>query len=245
MMWRMLRGRRGCAVVHSLSRAWLLVTLWTAAHQASLCFTISQNLFKLMSIESMMLYKHVILCHTLLFLLSIFPSIRDFSSESALHIRQPRYWSYSFNISPFKEFSGLISFWMDWLDLLVVWGTRKNLLQHYSLKASNLRYSDFFMVQLSHPCMTIGSAFFIVQLSHPQMTTGKNIALTIWTFVSKVMSMLFNMLSRLVIACLPRSKCLLIPWLQSSSRDFGAQENSLSLFPHLFAMKWWNLMPWS
>ena len=109
-MWRMLRGRRGCAVVHSLSRAWLLVTLWTAAHQASLCFTISQNLFKLMSIESMMLSKHVILCHTLLFLLSIFPSIRDFSSESALHIRQPRYWSYSFNISPFKEFSGLISF---------------------------------------------------------------------------------------------------------------------------------------
>ena len=242
-MWRMLRGRRGCAVVHSLSRAWLLVTLWTAAHQASLCFTISQNLFKLMSIESMMLSKHVILCHTLVFLLSIFPSIRDFSSESALHIRQPRYWSYSFNISPFKEFSGLISFWMDWLDLLVVWGTRKNLLQHYSLKASNLRYSDFFMVQLSHPCMTIGSAFFIVQLSHPYMTAGKTIALARRIFVSKIISLLFHMLFRFVIAFLSRSKRLLISWLHSPFAVILEPKKIKSVTVSVASP--WDQIPWS
>ena len=137
----------------SLSHAWLFVTLWTAAHQASLCFSISQSLFKLMPIESMIPYKHLILCH-LLFLPSIFPGIRIFSNESALHIMWPEYWSFSFNISPSKEFSGLISFRMDGFDLLVVQGTLKNLPQHYSLKASNLGHSDFFMVQLTsvHDC---------------------------------------------------------------------------------------------
>ena len=150
----MSRGRRGCVVVQSLSRAWLFVTLWIAARQASLCFSISQSLFKLMPIESMIPYKHLILCHLLLFLPSIFPGIRVFSNESALHIRWPEYWSFSFNISPSKEFSSLISFRMDGFDLLVVQGTLKNLPQDYSLKASNLGHSDFFMVQLTsvHDC---------------------------------------------------------------------------------------------
>ena len=148
-----------------------------------------------------MLSNHLILCHPLLFLPSIFPSIRVFSKRSVLHIRWPKYWSFSFNISPSNEYSGLISLRMDWLDLLAVQGTLKSLLQHHSLKASILRCS----------------AFFTVQLSHPYMTTGKTIALTRWTFVGKVLSLLFNMLSRLVIAFLPRSKCLLISWLQSPS----------------------------
>ena len=142
--------------------------------------------------------NHLILCHPLL-PHSIFPSIRVFSDESALHIRWPKYWSFSFSTSPFNEYSGLISFRMDWLDLLAVQGTLKNLLQHHSSKASIIRHSTF----------------FIVQLSHPSMTTGKT--LTRQTFVGKVMSLLFNMLSRLVIAFLPRSKCLLISWLQSPS----------------------------
>ena len=145
--------------------------------------------------------NYLILCRPLLLLPSIFPSIRIFSNESALHIRWPKYWSFSFNISPSNEYSGLISFRMDWLDLLAVQGTLKSLLQHYSSKASILRRS----------------AFFTVQLSHPYMTTGKTIALTRWTFVGKVMSLLFNMLSRLVITFLPRSKRLLISWLQSPS----------------------------
>ena len=143
----------------------------------------------------------LILCHPLLLLPSIFPSIRVFSNESGLRIRWPKYWSFSFSINPSNEYSGLISFRTDWLDLLAVQGTLKGLLQHHSLKASILRCS----------------AFFIVQLSHPYMTTGKTIALTRWTFVDKVMSLLFNMLSRLVIAFLPRSKRLLISWLQSPS----------------------------
>ena len=142
-----------------------------------------------MSIKSVMPSNPLILCHPLLFLPSIFPSIRVFSNESALHIRWPNYWSFSFNISPSNEHSGLISFWMDWLDLLAVQGTLKSLLQHHSSKASILRCS----------------AFFIGQLSHPYMTTGKTIALTRWTFVGKVMSLLFNMLSRLVITFLLRS----------------------------------------
>ena len=137
---------------------------------------------------------HLILCQPLLLPPSIFPSIRVFSNESALHIRWPKYWSFSFNISPCNEYSGLISFSMDWLDLLAVQGTLKSLLQHHSSKTSILQ----------HP------AFFVVQLSHPYMTAGKAIALTRWTFVDKLMSLLFNMLSRLVIAFLPRSKCLLI-----------------------------------
>ena len=145
--------------------------------------------------------NHLILCCPILLLLSIFPSIRVFSNESALHIRWPKYWSSSFNISPSNEHSGLISFRMDWLDLFAVQGTLKGLLQHHSSKASIL----------------LCSAFFIVQLSHPYMATGKTIALTRWTFVGKVMSLLFNMLSRLVITFLPRSKHLLILWLQSPS----------------------------
>jgi len=145
--------------------------------------------------------NHLILCHPLLLLPSIFPSIRVFSNESALHIRWPKYWSFNFNISPFKEHPGLISIRMDWLDLLAVQGTLKNLLQHHSSKASILQRS----------------AFFTVQLSHPYMTTGKTIALTRWTFVGKVMSLLFNMPSRLIITFVPRSKCLLISWLQSPS----------------------------
>ena len=145
--------------------------------------------------------NHLILCHPLLLLPSVFPSIRVLSNESALHIRRPKYWSFSFNISPSKEHSGLISFRMEWLDLLAVQGTFKSLVQYHSSKASVLQCSPF----------------FIVQLSHPYMTTGKTIALTRRTFVGKVMSPLFNMLSRLVITFLPRSKCLLISWLQSPS----------------------------
>ena len=145
--------------------------------------------------------NHFILCHPLLLPPAIFPSIRVFSNESALCIRWPKYWSFSFNFSPFNEYSGLISFRMDWLDLLAVQGTLKSLLQHHSSKASVLRCS----------------AFFTVQLSHPYMTTGKTIALARWTFAGKVMSLLFNMLSRLVITFLPRSKCLLISWLQLPS----------------------------
>ena len=158
------------------------MTPWTAAHQASLSFAISWSLLKLTSIESMMSSEHLILCHPLLLLPSLFPSIRVFSSELALHIRWPKHWSLSFGISPFNEYSGLISFRIDWFDLLAVQGTLKSLLQYHSSKASVLRHS----------------AFFVVQLSHPYMTPGKTIALTIQTFVGKVMSPLFNMLSRFV-----------------------------------------------
>ena len=154
-----------------------------------------------MSIESVMPSNHLILCRPLILLPSIFPSIRVFSNQFVLCIRWPEYQSFSFSISPSNEHPGLISFRMDWLDLLAVPGTLKSLLQHHSSKASTLRRS----------------AFFIVQLSHPSMTTGKTIALTRQTFVGKVMSLLFNMLSRLVITFLPRSKRLLITWLQSLS----------------------------
>ena len=187
--------------VQSLSRVQLFATPWTAAHQASLSITNSQSLLKLLPIESVMPSNHLILCHPLLLLPSIFPSIRVFPNESALRIRWPNYGSFSFSIGPSNEYSGLISFRMDWLDLLAVQGTLKSLLQHHSSKASILWYS----------------AFFRAQLSHPYMTTGKTIALTRRTFVGKVMSLPFNMLSRLVIAFLPRSKCLLISWLQSPS----------------------------
>ena len=139
-----------------LSHVWLFATPWTAAHQASLSITNSQSLPKLMSIELMMPFNHLILCLPLLLLLSIFPSIRVFSNESALHIRWPKYWSFSFNISPSNEHSGLISFMMDWLDLLAVQGTLKSLLQHHSSKTSVLQHSAFFIVQLSHPYMTTG-----------------------------------------------------------------------------------------
>ena len=163
--------------------------------------TNSQSPPKPMSIELVMPSNYLILCHPLLLLPSIFPNIRVFSNESALSISWPKYWSFSFNISPSNEHPGLISFRIDWLNLLAVQGTLKSLLQHHSSKASILWRS----------------AFFTVQLSHPYMTTGKTIALTRWTFVDKVMSLLFNMLSRLVITFLPRSKCLLISWLQSPS----------------------------
>ena len=172
----------------------------TAARQVSLPIISSQSLLKLMSIESVMPSNHLILSSPTPPTFSI-SEHRIFSSESVLHIRWPKYWSFSLNISPSNEYSGLISFRMDWLDLLAVEGTLKSLLQHHSSKASILWCS----------------AFFMVQLSHPYMTTGKTIALTRWTFVSKVMSLVFNMLSRLVIAFLPRSKHLLISWLQSPS----------------------------
>ena len=214
--------------VQSLSRVQLFVTPWTAAHQASLSITNSQSPPKPMSTESVVMpSNHFILCCPLLLLPSVFPSIRVFSNESTLHMKWPEYWSFSFNISPSNEHPGLISFRMDWLDLLAVQGTLKSLLQHHSSKASILRCS----------------AFFIVQLSHPYMTTRKTIALTRWTFVGKVMSRLLNMLSRLVITFLPRSKRILISWLQSPSAVIlePPQKQSLTLFPlfpHLFPMKW-------
>ena len=177
--------------------------------------------------------NHFILCHPLLPLPSIFPSIRVFSNEPTLRMRRAKFWSFSFNISLSNEYLGLISFRMDWLDLLAVQGTLKSLLQHHSSKTSILQPSAFFIVQLSHPCMTI----------------GKTMALTSWTFVDKVMSLLFNMLSRLGIAFLPRSKHLLFSWLQSPSTVILEPQKIKSslfpLFPHLFAMKWWDRMPWS
>ena len=193
------------------------MTPWTAARLASLSITNSWGLLKLMSIKSMMPSNHFLLCHPLL-LPSILPNIRVFSNESVLLIRWPEYWSFSFNISPSNEYSVLISFRMDWLDLLVVQGTLKSLLQHHSSKASILRHSAFFVVQLSHPCMT----------------TGKTIALSRWTFVGKVMSLLLNMLSRLIITFLPRSKHLNFMAAVTMCSDFGAQKNKVSHCFHRF-----------
>ena len=177
-----------------------------------------------MSIESVMPSNHLILCRPLLLLPSIFPSIRVFSNESVLHIRWPKYWSFSFRISPSIEYSGLISFRIDWLNLLSVQGILKHLLQHHSSKASILRLS-----------------FFIVQLSHPYMITGKTIAQTRQTFVGKLISLFFNMLSRLVITFLPRSKCLNFMAAVTICSDFGAQEIKVShcfhCFPIYFSMK--------
>ena len=181
-------GGHQLSSVQSLSHVQLFANPWTTARQASLSITNSRSLPKLMSIELVMPHNHLILCRPLL----LFPKIRVFSNESALRIRWPKYWSFISNISPFNEHPGMISFTMDWLDLLVVQGTPKSSLQHHSSKASILWYS----------------AFFTVQLSHPYMTTRKTIALIRRTFVDKVMSLLFNMLSRLVITFLPRSKCL-------------------------------------
>ena len=164
------------------------------SQQASLSITNSQSLLKLLSVESVTPSNHLILCRPLLLLPSIFPSTRGFSNESVCRIRWPKYWSFSFSISPSNDYSGLVSFRMDWFDFLAVQGTLKSLLQHHTSKASILQCS----------------AFFIVQLSHPYMTTGKTIALTRRTFVGKVMSLLLKTLSRLIIAFLPRSKCLLI-----------------------------------
>jgi len=199
--------------VQLLSCVQLFATPWTAACQATLSITNSQSLLKLTSIKLVIPSNHLILCRPLLLLPSIFPSIRVFSNESALRIRWSKYWSFSFGISPSSEYSGLTSFRMDWFDLLAVQGTLKSLLQHHSSKASILWLS----------------AFFMVQLSNPYMTTGKTIALTRQTFVGKVMSLLFNMLSRFVIAFLPRSKCLLISWLQSPSEVILEPKETKSL----------------
>ena len=220
-----MNGIRFVIVIQSLSQVWLFVIPWSAAHQPSLSFTISRSLLKLLCIESVMPSNHLILCCSLLLLPSIFPSIRIFSSESALCIRLPKYWSFTFSISPFNEYSRLISFRID-CGLLVVQRTLKNLLQHHSSKA------------LIHQL----SAFLTVQLSHPYMTTGKTIALTIQTFVGKVMSLLFNMLSRCVIAFLPRSKSLLTSWVQSLStvilepKKIKSDIISLRIFPQFIVI---------
>ena len=187
--------------VQSLSCVWLYVTPWNAACQPSLSITNYRSFLKLMSIELVRPSSHLMLYHSLLLPLSIFPSIKVFSNESVLHIRWPKFWSFSFSINPSNKYSWLISFRTDWLAFLVVQGTLKSLIQYHSSKESILWLS----------------AFFIVQLSHPYMTTGKTIALTRWTYVDKVMSLLFNMLSRLVITFLPRSKHLLISRLQLPS----------------------------
>ena len=176
---------------------------------------------------------HLILCRPLLLLPTIPPIIRVFSKKSTLHMRWLKYWSFSFSISSSKDHPGLISFRMDWLDLLAVQGTLKSLLQHHSSKALILRHSDF----------------FTVQLSHPYTTTGKNIALTRWTFVGKVMSLLFNILSRLVITYLPRSKRLLISWLQSPSTVIleppKIKSDTVSTVSPSISTKWWDWIPWS
>ena len=196
------------SLVQSLSRVRLFSTPWIAARQALLSITNSRSSLRLTSIESVMPSSQLILCRPLLLLPPIPPSIRIFSSESTLHMRWPKDWSFSFSIIPSKEIPGLMSFRMDWLDLLAVQGTLKSLLQHHSSKASIIRCS----------------AFFTVQLSHPYMTTGKNIALTRWTFVDKVMSLLSNMLSRLVTTFLARSKCLLISWHSHHLQWFWSPE---------------------
>ena len=207
-----------------LSCVRLFATPWTAARQAALSITNSQRMLKFMSIESVMSSNCLILCCPLLLLPSILPSVRVFSNKSVFRIRWPKYWSFSFSISPSNEHSELISFRIDWFDLLAVQGTLKSLLQHHRSKASILWRS----------------AFFMVQLSHPYMTTGKTIASTRQTFVGKVMSLLFNMLSRLVIAFVPRSKRLLISWQQSPSAVILEPKKIKSVtvsFPHQF--------PWS
>ena len=188
-------------------------------HGLQCAITNSWSLLKLMSIESVMPSNHLILCHPLLLLPSIFPSIRVFSNESVLHIRWPKYWSFSFSISPSNEYSGLISFRMDWLDLLQSRDSQE------SSPTSQLKASILWC-----------SAFFIVQLSHPFMTTGKTIALTRWTCVGKVMSLLFNMLSRLVIAFLPKNKHLLISWLQSPSAVIWRPQNKVCYCFHCFSI---------
>ena len=189
----------------------LFGTPWTAGHQAFLSITKSRSMLKLMSTEWVIPYNHHVFCHPLLLLPSIFPSIRVFSNELALCIRWLEYWSFSFSISPSNEHSELISFRMDWLDLLAVQGTLKSLLQHHSPKASILQCS----------------AFFTVQLSHPYMTTGKTIALTRRTFVGKVMSLLFNMLSRLIITFFQGSSIFNFMAAVTIFSDFGAQKNKV------------------
>ena len=215
------------AVVQSLGQVWLFLNAWTAEPQASLSFTNYWSLLKLISFESVMPSNHLILCPPLLLLPSIFPSIRVFSNELGLYIRWPKYCSFSFSINLSNEYSGLISSRIDWIDLLAVQGNLKSFSKHHSLKASILWHS----------------AIFMVQISHPYMTTGKTIALPRQTFVNKETSLLFNMLSRLVIAFLPRSKRLLISWLKSPSavilKPKKIKSATVPLFPHQFAMKPW------
>ena len=223
--YRKVQGLLGLSSVQSLSRVQLFATPWIAARQASLSITSSRSSLRLTSIESVMPSSHLILGCPLLLLPQIPPSIRVFSNESTLPMRWPKYWSFSFSILPSKEHPGLISSRMDWLDLLAVQRTLKSLHQCNSWKASVLLWS----------------AFFIVQLSHPYMTIGKTIALTRWTFVGKVMSVLFNMLSRLVITCLPKSKHLLISWLQSPSAVILEPRKIVSHCLHCFSI----YLPWS
>ena len=211
-------------IVQSLSHVWLFVTPWTAACQASMTFTISKSLFKHMSIESMMPSNHLTLCCPLPLLPSIFPSISLFQWVSSSH-HVAKVLSFGFSISPSNEYSGFVSFRIDWFDLLAVQGTLKSLLQHHNLNASILWCSAFFMVQLSHLYMTIGKAT----------------DLTIWTFVDKAMSLLFNMLSRFVIPFLPRSKCLLISWLQSASTVILEPKKIICPCSHCFPI----YLPWS
>ena len=211
--------------VQLLSCVWLFTMSWTAAHQASLSITNSQSFLKLMTIKMVMPSNHLTLCHPRLPLPSIFPSIRGFFSESALPIRWPKYWSFSFSISPSGGYSGLISFRIDCFDLLAIQGTLKSLLQHRSSKASISQHS----------------AFIIVQLSCSYITTGKTIALTRQTFVGKGISLLFNMLSRFVIAFLPRSKHLNFMATVTICSDFGAQENKVCHCFHWFPI----YLPWS
>ena len=211
--------------VQSLSRVRLFATPWTAAPQAFLSITNSRSSPKLMCIESVMPSSHLILCRSLLLLPLIPPCLRVFSNESPFCMRWPKDGSFSLSISPSNEHPGLVSCRMDWLDLLAVQGTLKSLLQHHSPKASILWCS----------------AFFVVQLSHPYMTTGKTIALTRWTFVGKVISLLFNMLSRLVITFLPRSKRLNFMEAITMCSDFGAQKNKVWHCFHCFPI----YFPWS
>jgi len=206
-------------------------SLWSHGLQHNI--TSSRNLLKLMSSDLVKPSKHLIHIVPFLSHLQYFPASGPFKNESVVRIRCPKYWSFSFSISTSNEYSGLIYFRMDRLNLLEVKGTLKTLLQNHSLKDQ-----------------LFDTAFFIVQLSHPHITNGKSIALTRQSFVGKVMSLLFNMLSRLVITFLPRSKRLLISWLESPSAvTFGAPQNKslllFPLFPHLFAMKWWDRTPWS
>ena len=214
------------AVVQSPGCVWLFATPWTAAGQASPSLTISWSLPTFISHEPVMSFNHLILRRPLLLLPSMFPSIRIFSNESAVHLRWPKYWSFSFSISPAKEYSGLISFTIDWLDLLAVQGTLRSLLQHHSSKASVLQCS----------------ACFTVQLSLLYMTTGKTIALTIQTFVSKVMPLPFNTVSRFVIAFLPRSNDLLISWLQSPFAVMLKPKKRKSVTASTFYP---SILPWS
>ena len=211
--------------VKSHSHVWLFATRWTAKHQTSLSITNSWSWLKLMSIEMVIPSNNLILCRHLLLLPSIFPSIKVLCSESVLHIRWPKYWSFNLSIRPFNEYSRLTPFRTNWFDLLAVQGTLKSLFQHHSSKESILQCS----------------ASFMVQLSHPYMTTGKTIALTRWTFVGKVMSLICNIVFRIVIAFLAWRKQVLISWLQSPCSNFGAQENKVSHCFHCFPIS----LPWS